>query len=91
MLQAMYFRRPVIASAVDGMADILPQHWLFPSGDANAFAARLVEAAGASECALLDAHREIVVESFSMTGFERAFMAAVLSAMGRLELGPTTP
>jgi glycosyltransferase involved in cell wall biosynthesis len=31
MLEAMYFRRPVIASAVDGMADILPQHWLFPS------------------------------------------------------------
>lgn len=84
MLQAMYFRRPVIASAVDGMVDTLPPHWLFPSGDASAFAARLVAAAGASENALLDAHSERVVKNFSMPVFERAFMAAILSAMNRL-------
>jgi glycosyltransferase involved in cell wall biosynthesis len=84
MLQAMYFRCPVIASAVDGMADILPSHWLFPSGDATAFADRLVQAAGTSEDVLLDAHREMVVNSFSMPVFERAFMAAILAAMKRL-------
>lgn len=84
MLQAMYFRRPVIASAVDGMADTLPPHWLFPSGDAAAFAARLVEAAGANDNALLDAHSETVVRVFSLPVFERAFMAAILSAMSRV-------
>ena len=88
MLEAMYFRRPVIASAVDGMADILPQHWLFPSGDAAAFAARLVQAAGASENALLDAHSERVVKTFSLPAFERAFMAAIVSAVNRLGRGP---
>jgi glycosyltransferase involved in cell wall biosynthesis len=88
MLEALYFRRPVIASAVDGMLDILPAHWLFPSGDVNAFAARLVQVARASENTLLDAQRERVVSSFSLPVFERAFMAAILSAVQRLGHGP---
>ena len=83
MLGAMYFRRPVVASAVDGMADTLPPHWLFPSGDAPALAARLVEVAGNNESALLEAHRERVLESFSLPAFERAFMAAIESAVER--------
>ena len=90
MLEAMYFQRPVIASAVDGMADILPPHWLFPSGDASALAVRLVEAVGANENALLDAHRERVRLTFSLPVFERAFLAAIWSAVNRLGL-PHTP
>jgi glycosyltransferase involved in cell wall biosynthesis len=88
MLQAMYYRRPVIASAVDGMLDILPQHWLFPSGDATALAERLVEAARANESVLLDEHSERVAQTFSMPVFERAFMAAVCAAARRLGRGP---
>ncbi|MDP3820020.1 MAG: glycosyltransferase [Burkholderiales bacterium] len=84
MLQAMHLRRPVIASAVDGMLDILPRHWLFPSGDASAFAARLLEAARSSEAALLEAHSEMVAQTYSLPAFERAFMAAILSAVNRL-------
>jgi glycosyltransferase involved in cell wall biosynthesis len=87
MLEAMYFRRPVIASAVDGMADILPAHWLFPSGDVGAFAARLVQVAQASENALLDAQRARVVDCFSLPVFERAFMAAIVAAVQRLGRG----
>ena len=90
MLQAMYFRRPVIASAVDGMADILPAHWLFPSGDASAFADRLVQVAQARENALLEAHHELVVKSYSLPMFERAFMAAILSAIQRSGCAPRT-
>lgn len=84
MLQAMYFRRPVIASAVDGMVDILPPHWLFPSGDAGALAARLVQVAGASENEWLDRHHDRVVDTFSMPVFERAFLTAIVSAVERL-------
>jgi glycosyltransferase involved in cell wall biosynthesis len=91
LLQAMYFRRPVIASAVDGMLDILPPHWLFPSGDAAAFAARLVQTAHASEPALLDAHRERVAQTYSLPAFERAFMAAIGSAIDRLGRVRATP
>jgi glycosyltransferase involved in cell wall biosynthesis len=90
MLQAMHFGRPVIASAVDGMLDTLPQHWLFASGDAAALAARLVDASRASENELLDAQREKVARNHSMPVFERAFLAALLSALGRLEKRPKT-
>jgi glycosyltransferase involved in cell wall biosynthesis len=85
MLQAMYFRRPVIASEVDGMADLLPPHWLFPSGDAAGLAARLVQAVRATDDALLiEAHSDMVVKQFSLPVFERAFMAAIVSAVNRL-------
>jgi glycosyltransferase involved in cell wall biosynthesis len=86
MLQAMYFRRVVIASDVDGMADLLPPHWLFPSGDASKFAARLVESVRATDNAmLLDARSDMVVREFSLPVFEQAFMAAIVSAVNRLK------
>ena len=88
MIEAMYFRRPVVAAAVDGMMDTLPPHWLFPSGDAPAFAARLVEVAGAHEDALLDAHRQRVVDSHALPVFERDFMTALVSAAHRIGRPP---
>lgn len=84
MLQAMYFRRAVIASDVDGMADLLPSRWLFATGDVAAFASRLVEAAHATDSALLEAHSKKVVEEFSLSVFEQAFLAAISSAVMRL-------
>ena len=88
MLGAMYFRRPVLASDVDGMADTLPPHWLFPSGDATALATRMVEMASAREPALLEAHRQLVLGSFSMPAFEAAFMASIRLAAGRRKAPP---
>ncbi len=88
MLEAMLFKRPVIASAVDGMADILPPQWLFTSGDAKAFAARLVQAAQSSSPELLEAHHRTVVDSFSLPVFERAFTAAIASALQRVRRAP---
>ena len=83
MLEGMYFRRPVIAAAVDGMADTLPPQWLFPSGDAVALAARMVEVVRLRDPVRLDAHRELVLHSFSMPAFEQAFMAAIRSIVAR--------
>lgn len=99
MLQAMMLRRVVIASAVDGMADMLPPHWLFASGDAAACAARLVQLAQlvhgqaavaddanarANQTTLLDAHSLRVQTAHSMPVFERAFMAAIVAAHQRV-------
>ncbi len=87
MLQALYFRLPVIASDVDGMADLLPPNWLFPSGNASAFADRLVQVISTTDDALLAAHSDKVVKEFSLPVFEQAFMAAIVSAVNRLRLG----
>lgn len=88
MLDAMHFGRPVLASAVDGMADTLPPHWLFPSGDATALASRMAEMAGAHEPALLEAHKQLVLDSFSMPAFETAFMATLRLAASRRRVMP---
>ena len=87
MLEAMLFRLPVIASDVDGMADLLPSPWLFPSGDARAFADTLVQAISTTDDALLAAHSDKVVKEFSLPVFEQAFMAAIVSAVNRLRPG----
>jgi glycosyltransferase involved in cell wall biosynthesis len=87
MIEAMHFRRPVIASAVDGMVDTLPPHWLFPSGDAAALAARLVEAAQHTDAALLHAHSAAVSEGYSLPAFQRDFLAALTAAVHRLGRG----
>jgi len=83
MLEAMYFRRPVVAAAVDGMADTLPSHWLFPAGDTEALAARLLQVLGADEAELLNAHRALVLKDHSRPAFQSAFMAAIVSAANR--------
>ena len=83
MIEAMLARLPVIASAVDGMADKLPPQWLFPSGDAAALAARLVQAVRTRDPALLDAHHQLVTDGFSLPVLERAFLAAIQSALQR--------
>ena len=83
MLEAMYFRLPVIASAVDGMLDILPPQWLFPSGDEHALAERLIELAKGNDFALLSAHRELVLQKYSRPAFEAAFMCSIFAAIKR--------
>ncbi len=88
MLEAMLFRRPVIASAVDGMADILPPQWLFPSGDAAALAARLIQVAQNGDPKLLEAHHNTVLDSFSLPVFQQAFMAAIVLASQRTRRTP---
>lgn len=37
MLEGMYFGIPVVASNIDGMAEILPEFWLFKHSDENSF------------------------------------------------------
>lgn len=51
LLEAMAHGRPVVAAAVGGVPDALGEGegWLFPSGDADALAARMMELSGARE------------------------------------------
>lgn len=79
MLEAMLFGLPVVATDLDGMADILPPEWLFPFNDADAFCAAF-ERARASAPALLERHRQRVLTEFNRASFGRAFEEALLAA-----------
>jgi glycosyltransferase involved in cell wall biosynthesis len=77
MLEAMYAGRKVIASDVDGMADILPSSWMFPSGDAEAFADLLCLPENASDADTIQRHRELIASEYTTEAFGRRFLQVI--------------
>src|SRR6267143_715045 len=78
MLEAMARELPVIASNVDGMAEILPQSWLFPYGDCAALVDTLRRVRNSDNATLLETNRKRVTSEFSTANFCLAFARAVL-------------
>jgi glycosyltransferase involved in cell wall biosynthesis len=80
MLEAMYYGLPIVSSGVDGMKEILPSEWLFPSGDADGLAGR-VEAVRASDTeAFRRRNRALLAEEFTLERMGTAFMEALKDA-----------
>lgn len=77
MLEAMYAGRKIIASNVDGMADVLPPSWLFSSGDAAAFADLLCQPESPADEEFVRQHRELIHRSYTIEAFGRRFMRAL--------------
>jgi glycosyltransferase involved in cell wall biosynthesis len=78
MLEAMSAGVPVVASNVDGMAELLPSEWLFPFGDSKALIDRLQYVAAADNTEILESHKNRVATEFTMTMFRSRFVDAVL-------------
>jgi glycosyltransferase involved in cell wall biosynthesis len=78
MLEAMANRLPIIASNSDGMAELLPQNWLFPFGDHQALVDRLAYVRNADNGRRLESHRELVLEQFTGEKFCANVSAAIL-------------
>jgi len=77
MLEAMFLRRKVIASDVDGMADMLPAHWLFPEGDVRALARRMVSPGGLDDSAWIERHHQLVKEEYTLKAFGQRFRKVI--------------
>ncbi len=79
LLEAMHAGRKVIASDVDGMADMLPPAWTFPSGDAAALAGRLCELAddAPDDAAHLARHRALVASEHTVDAFAQRFLRVI--------------
>src|SRR5205823_3483633 len=54
MLEAMAYNVPIVASDSDGMSEMLPREWLFPFGNYQALAERLIFVRNAEKSRLLD-------------------------------------
>jgi glycosyltransferase involved in cell wall biosynthesis len=78
MLEAMACGLPVVASRLDGMAEVLPSCWLFPPGDGAALVRRLSEVRGSSQQDLINVNRNRVAQEFTLSKFQTAFADAVL-------------
>lgn len=76
MLEALHYGIPVAASAVDGMAEMLPAAWLFPPGDAAGLAAR-AEAFRTGALAPDWEGRRDLMDRFRSDRFFASFLAAL--------------
>jgi len=79
MLEAMSCGLPVVASDVDGMAELLPEGWLYPSGNLRAMIDTILRVKNSDYAALAESNKDIVLREFSITRFRMKFSEAVFA------------
>ena len=78
MLEAMSYGLPIVASNVDGMADLLPQDWLFAWGDCRALMDTVQRVKKGNQTSILEEHRRRVASEFALAKFGSGMAAAIL-------------
>lgn len=82
MLEAMHACRRIVAANVDGMADMLPPSWTFPSGDVAALADLLCASNNAADSGHLKRHRELIATQYTVEAFGRRFLRVIDEQVG---------
>lgn len=77
MLEAMWYGLPIVASNVDGMAELLPPEWLFRRGDTESLVNTLQSVRRADNSRYIAVQRRRVAEEFNMQRFQRQFYETV--------------
>lgn len=78
MLEAMLCKLPIVAANIDGMAELLPPDWLFPSEDHGAVVDRMLSVKCADNAKVLEFHRNRVMQEFSPGRFCSNMCEAIL-------------
>jgi glycosyltransferase involved in cell wall biosynthesis len=81
MLEAMRWGLPVLASRLDGMAEMLPQDWLFPADDGEEMIRRLKTLLAVDQQTLLLRNRQRV-DQLDTASFRAGFRDAVCACLG---------
>lgn len=78
MLEAMSYKLPIVASDVDGMAEVLPQCWLFPFGDHQALVDRVLQVRSSDNLRILQHNQRLIAEEFASAKFSERMTRAIL-------------
>jgi glycosyltransferase involved in cell wall biosynthesis len=77
MLEAMYYKLPIIASDIDVMSDLLPEIWLFKLGDSDSFVETLLHVKNNNWSTQLLINHESIINNFNSEMFVKSFQQAV--------------
>ena len=77
MLEAMYYGLPIIASDVDGMAEVLPNQWLFKCGDSNALIETFFKVMQADNSEFIFKNNQRILSEFNVNIFGENFLEAI--------------
>lgn len=77
MLEAMHYGIPIVASNVDGMAEILPQRWLFQVGDRNSLVETLLAVKNTDNSEAVRKNQLLVEQKYNFEEFGSNFFKAI--------------
>jgi glycosyltransferase involved in cell wall biosynthesis len=77
MLEAMYYKIPVIASKIDGMAELLPPDWCFDRGNATSLMQTFWQVTNSDNEAQLIENRDRILQEFNSQHFGCHFLASI--------------
>lgn len=77
MVEAMFYGIPIVASNVDGMAEILPPEWLFKVGDAESLVDTLLAVRKMDNTGATRQNKILVEKEFTLDRFGRNFFKAI--------------
>ncbi len=83
MLEAMYYGVPIVASAVDGMKEVLPRQWLFEYGNFLSFAEAVCRVQQSDNSELILANKNRIDTDFSQQRFGVDFLKSLLKILSR--------
>jgi len=73
VLEAMHYGLPIVGSAVDAIAELLPEEWLFPSGDGDALAEAMLRVRSMNNEPWLESNRHLVATRFTLKRQKQEF------------------
>jgi glycosyltransferase involved in cell wall biosynthesis len=81
MVEAMYYEIPIVASNIDGMAEILPSQWLFEKGNGQKLTEKIIDVMNAMNQDKLCANKKLIQEKFNVESFGRKFCESLQEAL----------
>lgn len=76
-LEAMYYGLKIVATDVDGLAEVIPREWRVPYGDSEALARKIDDLRRSNVPQLLEANRQRVIQEYNAERFSREFAVAL--------------
>ncbi|WP_163339182.1 glycosyltransferase [Desulfopila sp. IMCC35008] len=80
ILEAMLYGVPIAASKVDGMKEVLPEHWLFPEGDGLGMNKVIEKILENDQTAFINDNYNIICTQLNREAYKKSFKENIINA-----------